>query len=233
MNKDETTSKGRRRFLGTLTSGAAAIGIATITAPLNQAKAGVTAFDTPADDPDAWFSKIKGKHRIIFDATRPHEILPFAWPRVFLMTNEKTGTPAKDCSVVVVLRHDAIPYAMQTSMWTKYNFGEVFKAEDPATKKPSARNPFWQPAKGEYKIPGVGEVAIGINELQESGVMFCVCDAALTVYSAAIGGMMKMEPADVKKEWLANLLPGIQVVPSGVWAVGRAQEHGCTYCFAG
>jgi len=28
-------------------------------------------------------------------------------------------------------------------------------------------------------------------------------------------------------------LPGIQPVPSGVWAIGRAQEHGCAYCFAG
>jgi intracellular sulfur oxidation DsrE/DsrF family protein len=44
---------------------------------------------------------------------------------------------------------------------------------------------------------------------------------------------MKMEPAEVKKEWLASLLPGVHVVPSGVWAIGRAQEHGCAYCFAG
>jgi len=29
------------------------------------------------------------------------------------------------------------------------------------------------------------------------------------------------------------VLPGIEVVPSGVWAVGRAQEHHCAYCFAG
>jgi intracellular sulfur oxidation DsrE/DsrF family protein len=29
------------------------------------------------------------------------------------------------------------------------------------------------------------------------------------------------------------LLPGVQVVPSGVWAVGRAQEKGCGYCYAG
>ena len=41
------------------------------------------------------------------------------------------------------------------------------------------------------------------------------------------------DPAAVKKEWVAGVLPGIQVVPSGVWAVGRAQEHGCAYCFAG
>jgi intracellular sulfur oxidation DsrE/DsrF family protein len=27
--------------------------------------------------------------------------------------------------------------------------------------------------------------------------------------------------------------PGIQVVPSGVWALERAQKHGCAYVFAG
>jgi intracellular sulfur oxidation DsrE/DsrF family protein len=44
---------------------------------------------------------------------------------------------------------------------------------------------------------------------------------------------MQKDAAEVKKEWIAGLLPGIQVMPSGVWAVGRAQEHGCTYCYAG
>ena len=82
-------------------------------------------------------------------------------------------------------------------------------------------------------IPGIGEVQIGINELQASGVMFCVCNAAMTVYSAVAAGMMKMEAAEVMKDWKAGLLPGIQIVPSGVWAVGRAQEHQCQYCFAG
>ena len=231
-NKNLNTATDRRQFLGTLTTGAVAMTIAGLVSPAQQTNASpVNGFNDGNED--EWFNKIKGKHRIVFDATRPHEVMPFAWPRVFLMTNEKTGTPAKDCSVVVVLRHDAIPYAMNSALWAKYNFGEVFKADDPATKKPSTRNPFWQPAKGDFKIPGFGEVPIGINELQESGVMFCVCDAALTVYSAALAEGMSADAAAVKKEWLAGLLPGIHVVPSGVWALGRAQEHGCTYCFAG
>jgi intracellular sulfur oxidation DsrE/DsrF family protein len=233
MKKEQNKpDSGRRRFLGKLTTGAAAMTVAGIAAPFQKAEAnpGFQGNDGPDDD---WFNNIKGKHRIIFDVPKPHEVFPFAWPRVFLMTNEKTGTAAKDCSVVVVLRHSAIGYAMKDAMWSKYNFGEIMQADDPKTMKPSARNPFWQPAKGDFKIPGVGEVAIGINELQESGVMFCVCDAAMTVYSAVIGEKFKAEPADVKKEFLANLLPGIHVVPSGVWAVGRAQEHGCSYCFAG
>jgi intracellular sulfur oxidation DsrE/DsrF family protein len=229
-NLNDTTN--RRKFLGALGTGAAAMSIASLVAPLQQLHANPgAAFND--EDPDEWFKKIKGKHRIVFDATRPHEIMPFAWPRVFLLTNEATGTPSKDNSVVVVLRHDAIPYAFEDRLWEKYKFGEMFKAHEPFTENPATRNPFWKPAKGAFKLPGIGEVQIGINELQDSGVMFCVCNAAMTLYSAVAAEKMKMKAEDVMNDWKAGLLPGIQIVPSGVWAVGRAQEHGCTYCFAG
>ena len=135
--------------------------------------------------------------------------------------------------MVVILRHDGIPYAMENRLWEKYKFGELFKIDDEKTKAPSIRNMFWQPKPGDFKVPGIGEVAIGINELQASGVMFCVCDMALTVFSAVTAQNMNMDAAAVKKDWVSGILPGIQIVPSGVWAVGRAQEHGCAYCFAG
>jgi intracellular sulfur oxidation DsrE/DsrF family protein len=229
----ENNQPTRRHFIGALAASAATIGMTTLTAPVAaHAKTMSDHFADP-DNPDEWFNQIKGKHKVVFDVTQPHEIFPFAWPRVFLVSNEKTGTPAKDNSVVVVLRHSAIGYAMDNHLWTKYKLGEVFKANDPATNAPSTRNPFWKPKPGEYKVPGMGNVAIGINELQESGVRFCVCDAAMTVYSAAVAEGMQKDPAEVKKEWVAGLLPGMHVVPSGVWAIGRAQEHGCGYIFAG
>ena len=170
---------------------------------------------------------------MVFDVTHPNEILPFAWPRVFMLTNNKTGTPENQQSVVAVLRHKAIPYAFEDRLWEKYKLGEQFKIDDPATKAPSVRNPFWKPKPGDYKIPGLGNVAIGINELQDSGVMFCVCDTAITVRSAMVAQQMNLEPEKVKQDWLAGILPNIQIVPSGVWALGRAQEHGCGYCFVG
>lgn len=228
MNNKKVISD-RRKFLGNIATGAAAIGLLSIPSSI---KAVPSALEQ-THDADEWFKKIKGKHRIVFDATRPHELMPFVWPRVFLLTNQATGTPEKENSVVVVLRHNAIPYAFNDSMWAKYKFGEVFKADDPATKAASVRNPFWQPKTGDYKVPGFGNVAIGINELQASGVMFAVCDAAITVYSAVVAEGMKMDAATVKKDWMTGLLPGIQPVPSGVWALGRAQEHGCGYIFAG
>lgn len=230
----------RREFLGTLATGAVAMSIGTLATPLqSMAKSETNPMND--DDPDEWFNRIKGKHRIVFDATRPHEVMPFAWPAVFLMTNEATGTTAKNNSVVVVLRHEAIPYAFEDRLWAKYNFAEVFKAGDlgsafkAADYKTAAsmRNPLWKPKPGDFQIPGIGNVAIGINDLQAQGVMFCVCNAAMTVYSAALAQGMNMSPDEVKKDWMSGLLPGIQVVPSGVWAVGRAQEHGCAYCFAG
>lgn len=240
---DKNFQNSRRKFLGTIGAGAATMGLAGIISPIQklQAHTGISETGYDAEDPDQWFKKIKGKHRIVFDVTQPHEVFPFAWPKVFLMTNAATGTAEKDCSVVVVLRHDAIPYAFEDRLWAKYNLAEVFKAHklgpafhaSDASSAQFARNPFWKPKQGDFKFPGIGEVQIGINDLQASGVMFCVCQAAMTVYSSAIASGMNMKQEDVFNDWKSGLLPGIQVVPSGVWAVGRAQEHGCAYCFAG
>src|SRR5687768_13690701 len=95
-------SNPRRAFLGKVAAGLTALGLSSVLSPLRiQAKPNLSA--TPEGSVDEWFNKIKGKHRMVFDATRPHEVFPFAWPKVFLMTNEKTGTPPSECGVVVVL----------------------------------------------------------------------------------------------------------------------------------
>src|SRR6187549_2638068 len=136
MEKELTNERSpRRNFLSKLTGGAALFGLATLGAPLRLAaepEADEERSPAPGkkSEVDVWLSKINGTHRVVYDATRPHEVMPFAWPRVFLMTNEQTGTPASHCAVVLVLRHEAICYAFQDAMWAKYNFAEVFKATD-------------------------------------------------------------------------------------------------------
>ncbi|MGZ3844644.1 MAG: hypothetical protein ACXVBJ_07060 [Flavisolibacter sp.] len=239
MEKYDLTTN-RRAFIGTLATGAAAMSLAGIAAPLQTLAKDKSATANATDDPDAWFKKLDGKkHKIVFDATEPHQAMPFVWSAVFMMTN--APTPPKDLGIVVILRHEAIPFAFEDKLWSKYNFGEVFKANDlgPAFKAAdyktagSTRNPLWHPKDGDFQVPGFGNVPIGINQLQDQGVMFAVCNAAMTVYSAALAQGMNKKPEDVLNEWKAGLLPGVQIVPSGVWAVGRAQEHGCAYCFAG
>ena len=236
---DLNQTTDRREFLGTVAGSAAALSLTALLAPFTASAE--NNFKNLADDADTWFGKIKGKHRIVFDTTGPHGIFPFIWPKIFLMTNAATGTPEKDCNAVVILRHEAIPFAMQDSLWAKYKFADMFKVGDlgPAFKAADAatatatRNPFWNTKPGDFAAPVFGDVPIGIKDLQASGVMFCVCDAALTVYTGIVAMQTNGNAADVKKEWIAGLIPGVQVVPSGVWAVGRAQEHGCAYCFVG
>jgi intracellular sulfur oxidation DsrE/DsrF family protein len=154
--------------------------------------------------------------------------MPFAWTRVFLMTNQMVGVPEEEVQAVLILRHDAIPLAMESSLWKKYSFSKVFNVLDEQTKKPITTNVFWQPKDGTLPLPGMG-----INDLMKSGVLIGVCEMAITHYSMVVAGMRKLKAEDVKKEWIAGVLPGIQLVPSGVLAVNRAQERGCAYCFAG
>ena len=231
MKSNGQINNPRRQFLGSVASGVAALGISTIVSPL--VAHAENHFSTNSNDPDEWFKQIKGKHRIVFDVPGPNDIFPFAWPRIFLATNTATGTPEKDCSAVVVLRHMAIGYALEDRLWAKYKLGEFLKAEDPKTKKPATRNPFSKPNKGDFNVPGVGVVPIGINELQESGVLFAACNMAIVVYSAAVAQAMNLDAEEVRKDWLSGVLPGVQVMPAGIWALNRAQEKGCSYCFAG
>jgi len=223
----------RRRFIGSLATSAAAIGISTVAPTLKVFGHENSSGGDFSEDPEEMFKKLNGKHKIVFDVIQPHEIFPFAWPRVFLMSNEMTGTKDKECNVVVVLRHKAIEYAMEDMLWEKYKLGEFFHANDPATGQPATRNPFWKPKAGAFKVPGVGEVFIGIDQLQSNGVMFCVCELAVKVQSASIAQKMNLNAEDVRNDFLNGLLPNIQKVPSGVWALGRAQERGCGYIFAG
>jgi intracellular sulfur oxidation DsrE/DsrF family protein len=232
-NTSQNESTNRRNFIGTLATGAAAVGLTAMVPTLKVLGNDLSSPFKTSEDPEEMFKRINGKHRIVFDSPHPHEIFPFAWPRVFLLTNEATGTKDKDCSVVVVLRHTSIGYAMEDRLWEKYKLGELFEANDPETKQHATRNPFWKPKAGAFKIPGIGEILIGINELQSNGVMFCVCEAAIVVYGAVTAQKMNLDAAEVKKDFMSGLLPGIQRVPSGVWALGRAQAKGCGYIFAG
>lgn len=221
----------RRKFLSNFAGGAAALGLGSLVSL--DAMAGIKDNPQIYADAEEWFSKLKGKHKMVFDVPEPNGLMPFAWPLVFLLTNEKTGTPVKDTNAVVILRHDGIPYAFQNNMWEKYKFGEMFHIEDASTKAPSVRNLHYQVGAENFNIPGIGPAPLSINDLQGMGVMFGVCDMAMTVYSAGYAQKAGADAAAIKKDWAANLLPGIQVLPSGVWAIGRAQERGCGYCFAG
>ena len=217
----------RRTFLGKVLAGTSLTGLSSISMALEAA----TPINTLlVDDADAWLKKgIKGKHRIVYDAPEPHNAFPIIWTWAYYLTNNQTGTTDDDMTGVCVLRHNAIPFALKDDLWSKYKFGEMFKINDNIASAPAQRNPYYVPKEGDYPMPGID----GIKKLQERGALFCVCDLALTVFSHFTAQSMNLNAEDIKSEWVAGILPGIQLVPSGVWALGRAQEYGCGYIYAG
>ena len=220
-----TQTTSRRGFL--VATGAATLGLAAIGSP-TRSKAKVNQDYQDTSDLEAWFDKIKGKHKIVFDAMTENEGHQVVFAYTFMMTNNKTGTPDQELSTLVVLRNKAIPLAMSDASWKKYKLGKMFKIIDMAYNATAERNLYWDPKEGEMPDPGMS-----IKALQARGVLFCVCETALTLMSKQYARSKSLDPAEVKKEWIAGLIPGIQLVPSGVWAINRAQEHGCSYCSAG
>jgi intracellular sulfur oxidation DsrE/DsrF family protein len=228
----------RRGFLSRVAAAAAACslgGLGSLVAPAPAAAAARepgAAPDTPhTPNPEfeAWLNKIVGKHKMLYDVPEPNEGFAFAWARVFLdTTNETYGTTDAQNAVVIVLRHSGIPYAIQSPMWAKYKFGKAFKIDDPKTEGRAIRHPLTNLKAGDVPIPGMG-----VDELLAKGVLVGVCNIALTFNSRRLARETGMQAETIKAEWVANLLPGVQVVPSGVIAVNRGQEKGCAYCFAG
>jgi len=214
----------RRGFLGRLAATAAA-GVAGLT-PLRLEAQPLRPPVSGADPSfETWLNRINGKHKMLFDAPEPNSGMPVVWPRVWLNgNNENYATKDADNSAVIVLRHAAIPLAMQDALWAKYKLGEVFNIK--AGDAPATSNIYAKPLP--LPLPGTGTEA-----LLASGAQIGCCNVALTVYSGMVAQKMGMDAAAVKAEWVAGLIPGVQVVPSGVLAVARAQEKGCAYCFAG
>ncbi|MEP6690110.1 MAG: hypothetical protein ABJD07_03075 [Gemmatimonadaceae bacterium] len=177
---------------------------------------------------DEWLAKITGKHKQFFDATTINEGFPFAFAMTFMNTNKLAyGLNDKDLTAVVGLRHFAIPMAFSDEIWKKYKIGEMLNVKDKSTGQPAERNIFAHPKDGDLMTPDMA-----VDKVMARGAMVTCCNVALTVLSGARAPVAGVTPQQALDDWKAHIFPGVVIVPSGVLAVNRAQEKGCTYCFA-
>lgn len=219
-------SNSRRQFLGALALGATASTIGILANPI-YAKT-PTFSDNKMNETENWFDKIKGTHRVVYDGSTPHAGLPILWNWAFYLTNNDTGSPDSDITAMTVMRHKGLCLAFKDRLWKKYNLGEFFGVKD-HTGEFAIRNPFYEPQDGDYPINGPG----GIKSQHERGAMFCACDLATKVYSNFVAEKMGLNPEEVYQDWLDGMLDEVKLVPSGVWALARAQAKDCGYIFAG
>ena len=204
----------RRGFFARM-AGAAALGLAGFASAPRAAQA--------ATNPSDWPGALKGKNRQVVDAYEANAGFPLAFVHTFLLPND----PA-DTSAVLVLRHGAFAFALESAMWQKYKIGETFKIIDPETKAPAVKNPFYKPKSGALLIDDMA-----VDRLLAKGTVIGACGVALMVQSKMLSGNAGVTPEEAAKEFAANIIPGITVIPSGTWGVNRAQQAGCSYCAGG
>lgn len=225
---DPKIATHRRDVLGGIATLGAVVGLAETTGSA-QAVAAEEGSARAATDFTRWLDSIVGKQRQLFDMPEPNQGFGLIWSFVFLLTGtEAYALPEKDLAVAIVLRHNAIPIALNDVLWSKYGLGEFFKITDPATKAPATRNFFVNSKQGDLYVPDAS-----LDKLIARGVRVGACNMAITVYTGLLAKQKNLPADQVRKDWLAGLLPGVQLVPSGVVAINGAQSRGCGYCFAG
>jgi hypothetical protein len=212
--EDMVDATPRRGFFARM-AGAMALGLAGFATAPRGAQAAANTSD--------WPGALKGRNRQVVDAYEANAGFPLAFVHTFLMPND----PA-DTSAVLVLRHGAFPFALESAMWQKYKIGETFKIIDPETKAPAVKNPFYKPKSGALLLDDMA-----VDRLLAKGVVVGACGVALMVQSKMLSGNAGVTPEEAAKEFAANIIPGITVIPSGTWGVNRAQQAGCSYCAGG
>jgi hypothetical protein len=117
--------------------------------------------------------------------------------------------------------------AFNDFIWEKYNAGVDLKLNDPATGEPAKRNPFLNITKDDKK--GMVGEAQSLKTLYEKGVIYLGCNNAAMGWAYMLAKKAGTKVEDVRAELKANLIPGMTLLPTGIFAVVRAQNVGCSY----
>lgn len=219
-----TSSTPRRHFLGGVAAATAALALGRWS-PANAAS--LSAALEPTDFDESWIGRIKGKHKQVFDCVSANDGFGAAFAANFIDSYKQAHKlNDKDVTAVVSFRHMSMPLTLSDDLWSKYHIGEVIGVNDPKTNAPATRNPY---RDAIMMRPGLTYEQLIANR----GVIMTACNMALGALSGMAAAKAGVTADVAAKEWTAGLLPGVVLVPSGVYAVNRAQEAGCTYCFGG
>jgi intracellular sulfur oxidation DsrE/DsrF family protein len=194
----------------------------TACAPMQQAGASVAAMPgaTPGATPggarrwdDSWTTRL-GRHRVVFDVSELEQA-PGPWVVEDVMDayHEVLGTTDRDMGVVLILRHHAVPLFFGDATWATYELSKDMKEKDPKTNEAYRTNP-------------AREL---VTKLQGRGVTVLGCNRAVQGFSARTARQTKANVDEVRKGVMDAMLPGITLLPNGLFALARAQEVGCSF----
>ena len=132
---DSNVSSHRASFLEAVAAGAAAGALSAIRARVAKAHAA----QLTDRDFTKWLDSIEGTYRQVCDVPEPNGGMGLMWTSIMRITGAQAySVGEKDIGVVVVLRHNTMPLALDDEAWRKYKLREVLKIDDPSTRAPAS-----------------------------------------------------------------------------------------------
>lgn len=226
MNRDFLDSSERRSFLTRLNIGLASLVSLGGVAMAQQKQAAASRWEPARHEKDEWLDKASVKHRFLFDTTTTDGLgnaLAFA-ENFYRVNKTEYGVENGELAVVIVLRHRTAGFGYSDSMWAKYGatLAARSKVEDPKTQQVPTANLYNATGYGEL-IPNRG---ITLEALAKVGAQFAVCALSTRANAGLIARAVGSTPDAILAELSGNLVSNARLVPAGIVAVNRAQEHG-------
>jgi hypothetical protein len=224
MSNSGNPGSDRRDFLKQVAT-AGVVASAGALAPFARAEAEGLSHAAPFDD--TWTQKVKSaKYRAVFDSSSIEDGLALMHATLFAQGYmEQLGAKPSEIVPVVVIRHSATPMALNDKLWEKYALGEYTKVKDRGTDAGAVRNLF---ARKDEKSNIVNPEA-SLESLLASGAVILVCNRAGRNLAARMAKQFNRDVEEVRAEVREGILPGLVWQPSGIYAIHRAQEVGCTF----
>jgi intracellular sulfur oxidation DsrE/DsrF family protein len=230
--KDFQSSLARRQFLARIGAGTGVLGAAAAVPSTAWAQsAGDTRWQPGRHELDEWYDKVPGQHRFVFDTISAEGLASgLQFVNTYLETNKASyGLQDSDSAVIVIVRHKSTAFGFNDAMWGKYGAQLSEQANnfvDPKTKEIPKANIYATTSNASGR-PGP------LDTLIKRGVQIAVCQRATRAIAGAIAKAVSSDTDSVLTELSANLLGNGRLVPAGIVAVNRAQEHGYALYNAG
>ena len=155
------------------------------------------------------------KYKVVFDVSpAPSDAYGPDHAGAFLdQFHEVYGTRDDETRAVLVFRQLGTTLALNNSMWQRYPIDEKRKT-----------NPYLRRSDSTASAGGSD-----LQSLASRGVILLVCNVALGNVVRGLAQATNRDAADVRADAEKNLVAGTIIVPSGVFALIRAQNAGCAY----
>jgi hypothetical protein len=224
---------GNKRALIRNLLGAFGIG-AVATSLSDRARADVGRNWSPAQEAqDNWLDAIGNRHRQVFDTISPEGVaraLTFTYT-FYTANKDAYGIDSRDLGVLMIFRAGSTAFGFNDKFWSKYSPGlaDRTKLVDPITKSAPVVNIYDAPDQAAL-LPTNG---LTLNNMGKMGGRFAICSVASRKLAAALAKGTGETSDSIFAEMQANTVANARMVPAGIIALNRAQEHGFSLCYTG